>query len=119
MLSAYASLVRIQDFLALEEKRDISLETEAQSDLLYAGNEGSSSTLQLKDASFSWLPDSETVLKEVNLALKLGSLHMLVGPVASVGFTCGHICIGPVVDYRFGLRESLHCYCQCWGKQPL
>lgn len=88
ILSAYASLVRIQNFLSLEEKRDISLEEDTQvADLLYAGDEGNNSTLKLENASFSWLPDSDVVLKDVNLTLNIGALYMLVGPVASVSPT--------------------------------
>lgn len=92
MLAAYASVKRIQTFLEMDEKPIIASDDshredrEPRVDAADDTDEKSESfeTLTIEHASFSWLPDSPTVLKGVTLSLLPGKLHMCVGPVASV-----------------------------------
>lgn len=79
ILAAYASMKRIQTFLAMDEKRDIANHLDSNDE-----KEDGNMTVKMESASLSWLPDSPIVLEDVDIELKPGKLHMIVGPVASV-----------------------------------
>ena len=72
VLAAYASVLRIQKFLLLDEKQPTSTQEEEQSNVI-----------QL-DGSFALANDAKPILKDIHVTLKPGKLHMCVGPVASV-----------------------------------
>lgn len=79
ILAAYASMKRIQTFLAMDEKRDITADDLDERLAEKAENMG----LSIENASFSWLPDSPVVLEDIDVTLQPGKLHMVVGPVAA------------------------------------
>ena len=72
ILAAYASLLRIQGFLRLDEKQPTSTKEDEHS-----------SVIRL-DGSFALETDAKPILKDIHVTLKPGKLHMCVGPVASV-----------------------------------
>lgn len=79
ILAAYASMKRIQTFLAMEEKRDITADDQDEA----LAEKDENMRLSIENASFSWLPDSPVVLEDVDVTLQPGKLHMVVGPVAA------------------------------------
>jgi len=94
MIAAYASMKRIQTFLALDEKRVTSLSAPGDNEKTVATplgkvstEEGLTEKMAISGGSFAWLKDSQPVLEDIVLDLRAGKLHMLVGSVASVSFT--------------------------------
>jgi ATP-binding cassette, subfamily C (CFTR/MRP), member 1 len=107
VLAAYASVQRVQTFLDMDEKElepsfndsgEISRETppkrEKDSDSDAEGEQidvrnterPPDVLIQLKSASFSWLPDSAVVLEDITLDLKKRHHYMIIGSVASVRY---------------------------------
>lgn len=104
MAASYASLKRIEEFLLKDEKPPVaSLPSERGSTEEDEKDSGGSDIPQLTSddektrvteelsiaiamdsASFSWAPDSDAFLQELNLSLTEERLYMCVGPVASV-----------------------------------
>ena len=83
IFAAYASIKRIESFLLFEEKEedetdDKSVSTEEKP------NDPLFSPIKMIDASFAWTSDSEPFLKNVNIELDPGKLHLCIGSVASV-----------------------------------
>jgi len=73
MLAAYASLVRIQEFLLLDEK-----------DMSFRSDEADEKRELKIDGSFALTKDMQPILKDIHLTVTPGRLHMCVGHVASV-----------------------------------
>lgn len=82
---SYASIKRIEGYLLLEDKED------AHEDDTRSQEKGElkevSVPIKMVDASFAWLSDAESFLKDVNVTLNPGKLHICIGPVASVCIT--------------------------------
>ena len=81
LFAAYASVKRIESYLLLEDKEnaledDKSFVDEKQGRI--------ASPIKMTDASFSWASDADPYLKDVNIELQPGKLHLCIGPVASV-----------------------------------
>ncbi|QRW07537.1 ABC transporter [Ceratobasidium sp. AG-Ba] len=80
IFAAYASLQRIDTFLAMEEK--IPLNSMDQHD---SGGKSSQSTelVRLEHASLAWSKLSPPILHSIRFSLRPGVFYMCVGPVAS------------------------------------
>lgn len=85
LVAAHASLKRIQAFLAMDEKPGDGDSLSPASEVIALDT--LSANVTLERASFSWTPGKTLplVLEDVDLVLQAGKLHMIIGPVASVG----------------------------------
>lgn len=67
----------------------------------------------VRDASFGWGKDSETIVKDVNLKVQRGQLAIIIGPVASGKSTLLKGILGetPVASGLVQLRTSKISWC--------
>jgi ATP-binding cassette subfamily C (CFTR/MRP) protein 1 len=87
LLAAFASIKRIESYLAMDE-REIARREDGDDGNLQASDsdEKAGGNIALLGASFTWAADQPPFLGPISIELSSRHLHVCTGPVASVRF---------------------------------
>lgn len=118
IFAAYASMKRIQSFLLLEDQKGILATDSDNTTLEKQPLDDSLASVIMSNASFGWTTEGTPFLRDINMKLEGGQLHVCVGPVASVSSLVGRwliillTSVGKITSPPIHTRRDLY---EGWG----